>query len=87
MASLLSTESLARTSARRPWEVIAVWVLALVAFIALAATFLTDALIFEFKLMNDAESVVADDMIEERHTGQLRWTPKFGQVAKRESRS
>ena len=50
MASLLSTESLARTSARRPWVVIAVWVLALVAFIALAATFLTDALIFEFKL-------------------------------------
>ena len=72
MASLLSTESLARTSARRPWVVIAVWVLALVAFIALAATFLTDALIFEFKLMNDAESVVADDMIEERHTGPQR---------------
>ena len=72
MASLLSTESLARSSARRPWTVIAVWVLALVGFMALAAMFLTDALIFEFKLLNDAESVVADDMIEGRHTGPQR---------------
>ena len=72
MASLLSSESLARGSARRPWITIGVWVLALVLFIASAATLLADALVFEFKLANDADSVVADKLIEERHTGPQR---------------
>ena len=65
-------ESLARGSARRPWIIIGAWVLALVLFIASAATLLGDALAFEFKLANDSDSVVADKLIEERHTGPQR---------------
>ena len=72
MASLLSSESLARGSVRRPWITVGIWVLALVFFIASAATLLSDALIFQFKLANDPDSVVADKLIEDRHTGPQR---------------
>ena len=51
---------------------ISIWVLAMIFFIASAATLLSDALVFEFKLANDADSVVADKLIEERHTGPQR---------------
>ena len=69
MASPLSTQSLARSSARRPWTVIGIWVVVLVVFMALAATRLSDALEFEFRITNDADSVVADRLIEDRLSG------------------
>ena len=69
MASRLSTESLARSSARRPWVIIGIWVLVLVVFVGLAATLLGDALTTEFKLTNDADSVLADKLIENRLSG------------------
>ncbi len=69
MASRLSTESLARASARRPWVVIALWVIPLMVFIWLAATLLNDALTTEFHLTNDADSVVGDKLVEERLSG------------------
>ena len=69
MASPLSSESLARASARRPWVIIALWVITLVAFIGLAATLLSDAVTTEFHLTNDADSVVGDKLVEERLSG------------------
>ena len=69
MASLLGTESLARGSARRPWVVIALWVIALVVFVGLAATLLGDALTTEFHLTTDVDSVVGDRLVEERLSG------------------
>ena len=55
MASPLSTESLARGSARRPWVVISLWVITLVVFVGLAATLLSDALTTEFHLTTDTD--------------------------------
>ena len=69
MASRLSTESLARSSARRPWIIIGIWVLTLGVFLALAATLLGDALTTEFELTNDDDSVLADKLIEDRLSG------------------
>ena len=69
MAIGLSPEALARSSARRPWVIIGIWVLVLLGAVGLAATLLSDALTTEFKLTNDADSVVADRLIEERLTG------------------
>ena len=69
MASRLSTESLARGSARRPWVIIGIWLLTLGGFLSVAATLLGGALTAEFKLTNDADSVLADQLIEDRHTG------------------
>ena len=76
MASLLSTESLARASARRPWVIIGIWVLALAVFIGLSATLLSDALTTEFYLTNDADSVVGDKLVEERLSG----PPKYSDI-------
>ena len=69
MASRLSAESLARSSAQRPWVIIGIWVLTLGVFLVLAATLLGDALTTEFKLTNDAESVLADKLVEDRLSG------------------
>ena len=69
MASRLSTQSLARSSARRPWTVIGIWLIVLVVFVALVGTLLSDALTFEFKLTNDADSVKAERLIEDRLSG------------------
>jgi uncharacterized membrane protein YdfJ with MMPL/SSD domain len=40
----LSSEALARSSARRPWTTIAIWVVALVTSVGLTSAFLGDAL-------------------------------------------
>ena len=69
MASRLSTESLARASARRPWVVITLWVITLGASIGLSVTLLSDALTTEFHLTNDADSVLGDKLVEERLSG------------------
>ena len=69
MALRLSTESIARRSAHRPWIVIGIWAVVLVVSVGLVGALLNDALTYEFKLSNDADSVVADRLIEERHSG------------------
>ena len=69
MAIGISPEALARSSARRPWVFIGIWVVVFVGFMGLAATLLSDALTTEFKLTDDSDSVVADRLIEERLTG------------------
>ena len=69
MAFPLTTETLARGSARRPWFVVGGWLVALVAFIVLAGALLSDALVVEFVLTNDSDSVVAEQLFEDRLSG------------------
>ena len=66
MASRLSTASLARMSARAPWRVVIVWVGVLVVFMGIAGTYLEDGLTTVFKITNNADSVVADDLLKDR---------------------
>ncbi|MCH7697825.1 MAG: MMPL family transporter [Chloroflexi bacterium] len=62
------TERLARASARRPWLVVAAWVV-LVGAGGLFALGIGDVLTTEFVLTNSPESAQADDLIEERLRG------------------
>ena len=62
---MLSTESLASASARRPWLVIGAWALILVAAIALIGLLLSDSLTTEQRLTNNPESQRADAYLEE----------------------
>ena len=60
---MFSTAGLARVSARRPWFVVAVWVVLLV-LAGVAATGLGDAFTTEADFTNQPESVRADDLLE-----------------------
>ncbi len=68
MNGLLSTAGLARASARRPWLVLAAWLLLLV-LAGVAATGLGDAFTTEGDFTNRPESVRADDLLESRLRG------------------
>ena len=57
MASRFSSESLASASAQAPWITVAIWLVVLVAFMAISATLFSDALTSEFKILNNADSV------------------------------
>ena len=65
MLRSLSTESLARGSANRPWVTIAIWVVVLVAAIVLIFGLLGDALTTQFTFTNTPESQRGVDLIEE----------------------
>ena len=69
LASALSTRGLARTSARRPWTVIGVWIVIILGAIALNATLLDDALTTEFNFTNNPESFRAEKLLETRLRG------------------
>src|SRR5215207_658998 len=60
------TERLAVSSSRRPWLTLAVWALALVAAIAMAAAFLGDALSGDEEVTSDTDSRRADGLVSER---------------------
>tara|TARA_B100000315_G_C14573933_1_gene586983 strand:+ start:14 stop:2266 length:2253 start_codon:yes stop_codon:yes gene_type:complete len=64
-----STEGFARRSARRPWTTILVWVGVLFAAFALNTTLLEDGLTTEFVFMNDPDSKVGFDLLEDRLRG------------------
>ncbi|MCH8184535.1 MAG: MMPL family transporter [Chloroflexi bacterium] len=64
MFSSLSTEALARSSARRPWLVVVLWMVTLAVSVALISTFLSDALTTQFVFTNDPESQRGFDLIE-----------------------
>jgi RND superfamily putative drug exporter len=64
----LSTEQIARASARRPWIVLAIWAVLLVGG-GFLATGLGDVTTTEFKFTTRPDSVVADDLLEERLRG------------------
>ena len=65
MLRSLSTESLARGSANRPWVTIVIWVVVLVAAIVLIFGLLGDALTTQFTFTNTPESQRGVDLIEE----------------------
>ena len=69
MAFQLSTEALARGSARRPWTVIGAWVLILVAAFVAIGALLSDSLTTEVGFTNNPESKRAETLLEERLRG------------------
>jgi uncharacterized membrane protein YdfJ with MMPL/SSD domain len=62
----LSTESLARASARRPWAVIGYWGAAFLVAIVVIVALLGGALTSEGEMTNDPESYRGDDLVAER---------------------
>ena len=62
----LSTESLARASARHRWTTIGAWLAVLVVAVVLVGTLLGDALTTDETLTNNPESVQADNLLRER---------------------
>ena len=69
MSLHLSSESLARMSARHPWRVIAAWAAVLAIAFLIISTLLEDALTTEFGFSNEPESERADKLLEERLRG------------------
>ena len=68
MIPVVSTEGLARASARRPWLVVGLW-LALFLLGGFLAMGVGDVLTTEFSITNKPESVRADKLLEERLRG------------------
>ncbi len=66
MASVLSTAGLARASARRPWRIVAGWVLVLVLALVAAATLLGGALTSEVNFTGEPESLKGHNLLEDR---------------------
>jgi hypothetical protein len=64
--SLLSTSGLASASARRPWLVIASWLVVFALAIVSIVTGLSDALTTEANFLNKPESVKGFDLLEDR---------------------
>ena len=67
--SLLSTEGLARASARRPWLVVGTWAAIIVASIVAIGALLASGLTTEVALTNDPESQRAENLLEDRLRG------------------
>ena len=65
----LSPRSLARSSSRRPWRTIAVWLLAVVVSGVVISRFLGDALTTDIDLTNQPEAKQARELLEERLRG------------------
>lgn len=61
----MSTESLARASARRPWFTIGIWTAIVVVALVLVGTLLSSALTTEATFTNEPESIRAFDLLEE----------------------
>ncbi len=72
--SFLSTESLARMSARHPWQVIVGWIGLFLLSIYLIATLLGDALTTDADLLTNPESKQARSLIEQQVRGPQRDT-------------
>ena len=62
-------ESLALSSARRPWLIIGIWALALIISIILRGMLFEDAITTEFAFTSDPDSKIADELIEDRFLG------------------
>ena len=59
------TQTLARGSGRRPWRTVILWVLALVAALALTSQLLGDALTSSITFTDEPDSITASNLIEE----------------------
>ena len=69
MSLNLSTEAIARSSARRPWVTIGIWVLVIIIAIALRAALFEDAITTEFTFTSNPDSKRADELLEDRLRG------------------
>ena len=69
MSLNLSTEAIARRSARRPWVTIGIWVLVIIIAIALRAALFEDAITTEFTFTSNPDSKRADELLEDRLRG------------------
>jgi len=67
--STLSTENLARVSARRPWTVVGIWVAVIVASMAAIGLLLSGALTTEVSLTNNPESQRAENLLKDNLRG------------------
>ena len=65
------TERLARASAGRPWTVVGIWIVVFVVMAA-SASQVGDALTTEFAILNNPDSTVGADLLEERLRGEER---------------
>ncbi len=65
----LNPESLARASSRRPWRVMATWLVVLVLAGVSTAAFLADALTTDFDFTDEPESKLAAELVETRLRG------------------
>ena len=63
---MISTESIARVSARRPWITVAAWILAVIVAMGLIFTMLGDALTTDAGLTSEPESREANRLVGER---------------------
>lgn len=70
----LSTESLAVASSRHPWRTLAFWGLAVVVSLWVSANLFASAISTEDRFLNEPESQVSADLLEERLRGPLRIT-------------
>ena len=66
MAMNLSTEALARRSARRPWTTIGIWIVVFVVAGFLVNTLLKDGETTEFVFVNNPESQKGFELLEDR---------------------
>ena len=71
MGSMGITERLARVSAGRPWFTVGIWVVGLV-LMAASASQVGDALTTKFSILNNPDSTVGADLLEERLRGEER---------------
>jgi len=67
--SLLSTEGLARVSARRPWTIVGIWVVVIVASMAAIGVLLSGALTTDVSLTNGPESQRAEGLLKDHLRG------------------
>ncbi|MCH7700041.1 MAG: MMPL family transporter, partial [Chloroflexi bacterium] len=65
------TERLARASAGRPWSVVGIWIVGFVVMAA-SASQVGDALTTEFAILNNPDSTVGAELLEERLRGEER---------------
>jgi RND superfamily putative drug exporter len=65
----LSTETIVRRSAKRPWFVLAIWFLVLLAGFVLNARYLSSALTTDVRYTNNPESKRAAELLEQRLLG------------------
>src|SRR6516162_3161418 len=66
---VMSTERLARASARHPWRIVVVWIFVLAAAAISAKALLGSALTTQGSFTNRPESIQAQNLIEQRLTG------------------
>lgn len=72
MASMFSTQGLARVSARHPWRMVGLWAVLLVGGFMLIGNLLDDSLTNEVRVTNNPDSTIGQELIEDGVRGETR---------------